>query len=171
MAAKVEVIDMGLGDSATGAAGLRGKRYVFRKRGPQVLVTAGIHGDEPTGPGAAWYLGERLADAPLTGSVTVIPCVNVLALRASRRLIPGEDTDLNRFFPGRADGCLAERVAAALTGLLAMHDALIDVHTAAWCVPFVLVDDIRERGLAARVARWAQASGLPVVGEMPAALM
>jgi predicted deacylase len=170
MGAKVEPISIGPGESMTPGARLRGKHYAFRERGPRVLVTAGLHGDEPTGPGAVWYLEEQLSDAPLTGSVTVIPCVNMLALQASSRLIPIEGTDLNRCFPGRRDGCLAERLAATLVELLAEHDMLIDVHTAAWCVPFVLLDETHDRGLAACVARWAVASSLPVVREMPTEL-
>ena len=103
-----------------------------------------------------------------TGTVTVLPCVNVLGLRASARLIPLEDTDLNRCFPGRPDGNLAERLAAALVALLECHDVLIDVHTAGWCIPFVLLDQISDRALGARVARWAASASLPVIGEMKA---
>src|SRR5262249_9517647 len=47
---------------------------------------------------------------------------------------------------------------------------LIDVHTAGWCIPFVLVDCIRDNTLRSHVLNWANASGLPVVGEMAPAL-
>jgi predicted deacylase len=123
-----------------------------------------------TSIGAVWYLEERLADNPLAGAVTLLPCVNDPGVRASIRLLPLEGNDLNRVFPGRPDGPLAERLAAVLVDLLGEHDVLIDVHTAGWCIPFVLLDDVPDRNLAARLVRWAAASGLPVIGEMPADL-
>lgn len=167
---KIEPITVGVGRSGVEGLELSGKRYRFGEGGPRVLVTGALHGDEPTSIGAFWYLAERLAGAALAGSVTVIPCVNALGVWASTRLIPLENTDLNRAFPGRHDGCLAERLGAALVDLLGEHDVLIDVHTAGWCVPFVLLDTVADRALAARVARWAATSGLPVIGEMGADL-
>ncbi len=166
-----EAIAIAVGaDEAGHATGLIGTRYRLGDGGgPRVLVTGCVHGDEVTSTGALWYVAERLADASLGGSVTLIPCANQLAMRASTRQIPLEGADLNRAFPGRADGTLAERLAAALVALLGEHDALIDVHTAGWATPFVLLDHIADGGLRGRVVRWAGASGLPVIGEMPAA--
>jgi len=167
---RAEPIAIAVGaDEAGMATGLLGARYRFGDTaGPRVLATACVHGDEVTSTGALWYVAERLGAAPLGGSVTLIPCANQLAMRASRREIPLEGADLNRAFPGRADGTLAERLAAALVALLGEHDALIDVHTAGWATPFVLLDHIADAALRGRVVRWAGASGLPVVGEMPA---
>jgi predicted deacylase len=167
---KLELLDLPLGASQPGEpVGLRGSRYILGTGGgPRVLITGAVHGDEPTATAALWYLADRLTDAALEGVVTIIPCVNVLALRASSRLIPHEQSDLNRCFGGRRDGSLAERLAAVLVRLLDDHDALIDVHTAGWCVPFVLLDHAPDLGLLGRVARWASATTLPVVGEMPA---
>jgi len=167
---RVEPIAIAVGaDEAGMASGLVGARYRLGDgAGPRVLATACVHGDEVTSTAALWYAAERLADARLGGSVTLIPCANQLAMRASTREIPLEGADLNRAFPGRPDGTLAERLAAALVTLLGEHDALIDVHTAGWATPFVLLDHIADAALRGRVVRWAGASGLPVVGEMPA---
>ncbi len=149
---------------------LIGWRFRTGTPGPRLLVTGAVHGDEVTSTGALWYVAEGLADWVTGGSVTLIPCVNQLAARASQRLVPHENIDLNRRFPGSAEGGLADRLAAALVRLLAKHDALIDVHTAGWSVPFVLLDHFSDAGLEARVAAWAATSSLPVIGEMPAAL-
>jgi predicted deacylase len=162
----IECISIGIGLSGKEGIALAGKRYRFTGKGPRVLITGALHGDESTSIGAFWYLADRLTDALLAGIVTVIPGVNVLGIEASSRLIPLEDTDLNRVFPGRNDGSLAERLAAALVDLLNEYDLLIDVHTAGWCIPFVLLDPIADQTLGARIARWAAASGLPVIGEM-----
>jgi predicted deacylase len=147
---------------------LRGLRLTGgRQDGPRVLLTGALHGDEVTATGALWYLAERLrAEEDLDGTFTLLPCVNEPAVRASARLIPLEDSDLNRQFPGRADGSLAERIAATLTALLAEHDGLIDVHTAGWCDSFILLDPLPPGDLRDRTLRWAAASGFRLVGEM-----
>src|SRR5262249_10996048 len=103
-----------------------------------------------------------------TGSATLIPCVNQLAMRASVRQIPLEGSDLNRQFPGRMDRTLGERLAAALVKLLGEHDALIAVHTAGTSTLVILLAHIEDERVAGRVAAWATTSGLPVLGEMPA---
>lgn len=147
---------------------LHGLRLTGRRSdGPRILLTGALHGDEVTATGALWYLAERLrAEEELDGVVTILPCVNELAILASSRLIPLEDSDLNRNFPGRPDGSLAERIAAALTGLLGDHDGLIDVHTAGWCVGFILLDPIPPGPLRDDTLRWALASDYPLVAEM-----
>jgi predicted deacylase len=162
-------LEISLGNDDPGlSTALRGWRYRASARGPKILVTGAVHGDEVTSSAALWHAAEQLADWITAGSVTLIPCVNVLAVRASQRQVPLENIDLNRRFPGRPDGLLADRIAHALTGLLEEHDALIDVHTAGWSVPFVLLDHFTDARLERRVLRWAASSALPVVGEMPA---
>lgn len=165
-----EPLAIELGTDDTGVTGLLGRRFRFDRPGPRVLVTGAVHGDEVTATGAIWRVGEALGEAGVGGAVTLVPCVNQLAARQSQRQIPLEGSDLNRQFPGRPDGTLGERLAAALVALLGEHDALIDVHTAGWSTCFVLLDHIEEASLNRRVLRWAEASGLPVVGEMPAEL-
>ncbi len=156
-------------DDAGQSTALVGTRHRFAdRRGPRILVTGCVHGDEITSTGAIWYLRERLADSALAGAVTLIPCVNQLAARASQRQVPIEGADLNRRFPGRAGGALSERLAAALVALLDEHDALIDVHTAGWSSPFVLLDHVPDADLHRRIWHWAGSSGLPVIDEMPA---
>jgi predicted deacylase len=157
------------GNLSAGGPALRGSTFTGSERGKKVLLTGALHGDEVTATGALWRLAELLATEPLGGVVTLLPCVNEPAVRASSRLIPLEGTDLNRQFPGRRGGSLGERVAAALVGLMEGYDALIDVHTAGWCVPFVLLDSVApdRADFAGTLFRWAAASGLPVIGEMP----
>ncbi len=74
-----------------------------RIEGPTVLVTGGIHGNEPAGAAAA----EHIRHWPITrGRLVVLPRVNVPAFKAQQRRIPGVDKaegDLNRNFPKRDD--------------------------------------------------------------------
>lgn len=66
--------------------------------GPVVLVTGGVHGDEPAGAAAAerirhWHVGK--------GKLIVLPMLNVRGLAARQRTVPGVEeiqADLNRDF-------------------------------------------------------------------------
>lgn len=67
--------------------------------GPTVLVTGGVHGNEPAGARAA----EQILHWPIVrGKLIVIPRVNTAALAANVRFIPqapDDQKDLNRNFP------------------------------------------------------------------------
>ncbi|MFT5466051.1 MAG: glutamine amidotransferase-like uncharacterized protein [Verrucomicrobiales bacterium] len=67
--------------------------------GPTVVVTGGVHGNEPAGFRAA----EQIRHWPIaSGKLVVVPQVNVLGLRAKTRYLPDasdEERDLNRNFP------------------------------------------------------------------------
>lgn len=89
--------------------------------GPTVLVQAGIHGDEVAGVHA---LEELLEEGlrPARGRLLVIPVMNPPAYRARERAAPGPGDalglDLNRCFPGRADGAREERLAKVFMDLV-----------------------------------------------------
>ncbi|MCK7510630.1 MAG: succinylglutamate desuccinylase/aspartoacylase family protein [Desulfobacterales bacterium] len=120
-----------------------------------MLLTGALHGDELTATGALWRVMQRLETSAIGGQLTIIPLVNQQGARQSRRHVPLATTDLNRVFPGRKDGELGERLAAALVALMASHDALIDVHTAGWCTNFVLLDNIADPVMQGMVYRWS----------------
>ena len=104
---------------------------------PGVLITAGIHGDE--GPWGAWainHLLSNIADDDVRGFIRVVPMANPLAMQADKRNAPADQLDLNRTFPGDADGSYSERLAHILaTGGLDGIDVVIDLHGGgSWCV-------------------------------------
>jgi predicted deacylase/glutamine amidotransferase-like uncharacterized protein len=99
--------------------------------GPTLILTGGIHGDEPAGARAA----EQICEWPLLrGRLIIIPRANVPALKAGKRLIPGTKTgerDLNRNFPraGSEEGTRGELAAHLWDFVAAQHpDWLIDLH-------------------------------------------
>ncbi|MCA9083385.1 MAG: succinylglutamate desuccinylase/aspartoacylase family protein [Planctomycetaceae bacterium] len=67
--------------------------------GPTVVITGGIHGNEPAGARSA----EQIRHWPIVrGKLIVVPQVNTAGLQANKRFIPGapeEQQDLNRNFP------------------------------------------------------------------------
>lgn len=99
--------------------------------GPTVFVSAAVHGDELNGTGIVRAL---LLDAPFelqSGSLILLPVINVLGLERHQRYLP-DRRDLNRSFPGSAEGSLARRFAHAIfDGIVRQCDFGIDLHTAA----------------------------------------
>jgi predicted deacylase len=83
--------------------------------GPCVWVDAVIHGDEPEGTLACHLVDAQLDPATLRGSVVLVPVLNVPAFEAAQRGNPLDtfSYDLNRIYPGKADGYLTERLANA----------------------------------------------------------
>ena len=99
--------------------------------GPTVIVTGGIHGNEPSGAASA----QQIRHWPITrGKLIVIPRANPAGLEANRRYIPGaikEQQDLNRNFPspGIAQGPRGE-IATELWDFVVEQDPdwLFDLH-------------------------------------------
>jgi predicted deacylase len=116
------------------------------REGPRVTVIAGIHGCE-----YASMLGVRrfiraLDPAALAGTVVAVPIVNVPAfVSRSPFVVPEDGKNLNRSFPGAADGTAAERLAhLVFTELITPSDYLLDCHAGDLpedLEPFALYDE------------------------------
>ena len=94
---------------------------------PELWVVAGVHGNENEGIACVDdVLGEL---EPTRGTLVGVPVAHPAALRAgTRRGV--DDVDLNRVYPGRADGGATERVAQALWRELDGHaSALLTLHS------------------------------------------
>jgi uncharacterized protein len=98
--------------------------------GKRLLVTAGIHGAEFCAIETARRLME-LSEDRINGTLVVIPLVNVQAFRQHRAFVMPEDgKNLNRQFPGKADGTVSERLAHWLTTeIYPNFDAYLDLHS------------------------------------------
>lgn len=106
--------------------------------GRTALVMAGNHGDEYPGPVAILKLMRELQAQQIKGRVLLLPALNLPALQAGTRLSPLDGKNLNRSFPGKADGTPTEMVAHYLTNVLfPMADIVIDIHTGGRTVDFV----------------------------------
>ena len=86
--------------------------------GPCVWVDAVIHGDEPEGTLCCHMMDAELDPTNMRGSVVLIPVLNVPAYEAGQRGNPLDtfSYDLNRIYPGRAEGYLTERLAHIHSG-------------------------------------------------------
>jgi predicted deacylase len=100
-----------------------------RHPGPKLLVTAGVHGAEYSSIEAARRL-TQLAPDRLAGEFTILPILNIKAFWSHQPYVnPLDGKNINRVFPGDANGTASDRLAAwvvqtAMTGM----DAYVDLH-------------------------------------------
>jgi len=100
-----------------------------KEAGPTVCITAAIHGDEVNGVEIARRVVQNLKSEELKGTIISVPVVNIDGLWRKDRYI-SDRRDLNRSFPGHANGSTASRVAHSLfTNIISHCDSLIDLHS------------------------------------------
>jgi hypothetical protein len=97
--------------------------------GPVLALVAGTHGYEYTAVLALQRLRAQLDPARLSGSVILVHLANPPAF-FGRRIYYNEDgRNLNRVYPGKADGTQSERIAFAITReVIERSTHLIDMH-------------------------------------------
>jgi|TARA_B110000444_G_C18845080_1_gene601399 predicted deacylase len=99
--------------------------------GPTLLLVAGIHGSEYSPIIALQRLMPALDVQNLSGAVIAIHIANVPSyLGRTIYTSPADGKNLNRSFPGKADGSLTERIAYFLTNeVYPLADAMLDIHS------------------------------------------
>lgn len=111
---------------------------VARGKGPTVLVLGGNHGDEYQGQIAAMKLARELTPEQVSGRIILIPSLNLPAARAATRLSPVDGMNMNRAFPGDAEGPVTSQIAHCLrTVLFPISDVVIDIHSGGRSMEFV----------------------------------
>jgi predicted deacylase len=101
------------------------------EEGPVVFVTAALHGDEINGTGAVRTLIQDDSFQLRSGSIILVPVLNVPGFERHSRYLP-DRRDLNRCFPGLEKGSLASRLAYSIFDeIIRRSDCGIDLHTAA----------------------------------------
>lgn len=102
--------------------------------GPVLWMNACVHGNEYCGTYTIHALLRSLDVEKLSGTVIALPVLNLPAFYSNQRMSPFEGFgggDLNRCFPGRANGTVSEQMAHAIYGPLKEYaDYLVDFHTA-----------------------------------------
>ncbi len=112
------------------------------QKGPIIATVAGVHGYEYTSILAMEEWIKTLDPASMSGTVIAVRVAHVSAFEdRSIYVNPYDRKNLNRSFPGRADGTQTERVAWAISqDIVANADFLIDLHSgdgAEWLSPFI----------------------------------
>jgi predicted deacylase len=100
-----------------------------RQDGPVVWLSAAVHGDEIGGVEIIRRALLGVDPKTLAGTIVAVPIVNVHGFMNGDRYLP-DRRDLNRSFPGSANGSLAARLANLfLTEIVSRCDVGIDLHT------------------------------------------
>jgi predicted deacylase len=98
--------------------------------GPSVLMQAGNHGDEWEGQIALGNLIRTIEPSNVRGRLVILPSANFPAARAGRRTSPIDEGNLNRSFPGDADGTITQQIANWIEcSLLPGFDYSFDFHS------------------------------------------
>jgi predicted deacylase len=100
------------------------------QEGPTLLVTAGIHGAEYPCIDAGIKFGAAVDAAQVCGQVIVCAPVSVNAFTARQAFyVPEDGKNLNRSFPGKPFGTIAEQMAyTLLTQVAERADVWLDLH-------------------------------------------
>lgn len=98
--------------------------------GPTVLLLGGVHGDEYEGQVALAKIARRVAPEEVVGTLILLSSTNLPAALAGNRLSPLDDVNLNRAFPGEANGTPTQMIAHYIEEILLPRcDYVIDLHS------------------------------------------
>jgi predicted deacylase len=100
------------------------------KPGPVLTLLAGAHGTEYASIVALQQLIARLDAARVSGTVIIVPLLNVPSFtRVVPHVNPVDGKNMNRMYPGRPDGTQTERASFLVTReIVDRSDHLIDFH-------------------------------------------
>ena len=100
------------------------------KPGPVLALVAGAHGTEYASIVALERVATILDPSQLSGTVVLLPLVNTASFdQKVPHLNPVDGKNMNRFYPGKADGTQTERAAYVVTKeVVERCDYLIDYH-------------------------------------------
>ncbi|MEQ6202864.1 N(2)-acetyl-L-2,4-diaminobutanoate deacetylase DoeB [Sulfitobacter sp. HNIBRBA2951] len=106
--------------------------------GPTALLTGANHGDEYEGPIALQELALNLQPQDITGRVIILPMMNMPAFSAGLRCSPIDGANMNRSFPGRADGSVTQKLCHYIaTELVTRADIVLDFHAGGRTLDFL----------------------------------
>ena len=131
------------------------------KPGPVLFVNAGVHGGEYPAVEAVIRLGKTLDPKKISGTVILMPVLNLPAFRTRTPFVcPIDNVNPNRVFPGDPSGSYSEQMTHALMNEFVIHaDAYVDLHGGdipEALVPFVICrsgdDEVAKKSKATAIA-------------------
>lgn len=138
--------------------------------GPVIWLTACIHGDEIGGTVIVQEIFKKIKKSGLLkGEIYVFPLMNPTGFEIASRHITLSKEDLNRAFPGNANGSLAERIADKIfTTIKQTNPTLVlDLHND-WgnSIPYTIIDPALneiDKNIYQKTKDFAFLSGFPAV--------
>ncbi len=100
------------------------------KKRKRISIVTGIHGDELEGQYVCFELARKIEENRqfLDCIVDIYPAMNPLGIDSVTRGIPAFDLDMNRIFPGNAEGNMTELLAARIIEDISGSDVVLDIH-------------------------------------------
>lgn len=100
------------------------------KPGPVLAMIAGSHGTEYASIIALQKLAQAADPAELSGTLILVPLINVPSfMQKVPHVNPVDGKNMNRFYPGKADGTQTDRVSWAVAKQVVDRcDYLVDLH-------------------------------------------
>jgi hypothetical protein len=100
------------------------------KPGPVLGLVAGTHGYEYSPVVAMQRLPNKVDPKELSGTIIIVHVANVPSfLGRTVYYSPADGKNLNRVYPGKADGTLSERIAHSITReVIERSDYVVDLH-------------------------------------------
>jgi predicted deacylase len=134
--------------------------------GPSVLIMAGNHGDEYEGQILTSALLRELDPGNVTGQLIMLPMANFPAADAGLRTSPIDQGNLNRCFPGDANGTPTAAIAHYIEEhLLPRVQVVVDLHSGGSSLLYdggnLMMLEPRNPSEALLVRAYASAFGLP----------
>ena len=127
--------------------------------GKTAVIAGGTHGDEYEGQLIARRIIAETDPAKVTGRIIVLPAHNFLAVSEAARCAGVDNVNLNRAFPGDADGgptmMLAHYVESVV---LPLCDVAMDIHSGGKRGEYLPVGYLRQAGDAAFMKRKIEAT-------------
>ena len=119
--------------------------------GPTVFLMAGNHGDEYEGQITLAKLIRELVPEDIQGRVIILPAANLPAAMAGARVSPIDQGNLNRAFPGDAQGTPTWAIAHYIDSVLyPLADYHHDLHSGGSSLKYVPFCSMRKSGGPAR---------------------
>ncbi len=136
---KVGALSAGRGEKSYGANEfpVQGQPYRLpmwlingQEEGPTLVVTGGVHAAEYASIAAALEVGRSLDARGLRGQIIVVPVMNMPAFTArSIYVCPLDGRNLNRVFPGNAQGAASEQIADwVFRNVISQAEYYVDLH-------------------------------------------
>lgn len=100
------------------------------KEGKTILITGGVHGSEYPCIQTVIELAKEIEPKDVSGNIILIHPVNTQAFEKKvSAVVPEDNKNINRVFPGKKDGSIAEKIAHFITyECQGQSDFYIDLH-------------------------------------------
>jgi uncharacterized protein len=101
-----------------------------KEDGQTLSITAGMHATEYVGIVAAYQIARKVDPSKLKGNLVIAPLLNRYGFDAlSLRINPVDGANLNRIFPGDAEGTISYQIAdQVFRNVISVSDCYIDFH-------------------------------------------